>query len=132
MSSLTLSLVQTSLFWENKQANLNMLEEKIMGIKEKTEIVILPEMFSTGFSMKPESLAETMDGETVNWMKRVSANRKIVLTGSVMIAEEGNFYNRLIWVLPNGQLGYYDKRHLFAYGEEDKHYSPGQKDLSHQ
>ena len=127
MSSLTLSLVQTSLFWENKQANLNMLEEKIMGIKEKTEIVILPEMFSTGFSMKPESLAESMDGETVNWMKRVSANRKIVLTGSVMIAEEGNFYNRLIWVLPNGQLGYYDKRHLFAYGEEDKHYSPGQK-----
>ena len=86
MSSLTLSLVQTSLFWENKQANLNMLEEKIMGIKEKTEIVILPEMFSTGFSMKPESLAESMYGETVNWMKRVSANRKIVLTGSVMIA----------------------------------------------
>ncbi len=100
-----------------------------MGIKEKTEIVILPEMFSTGFSMKPESLAETMDGETVNWMKKVSANRKIVLTGSIMVAEEGNYYNRLIWVLPNGQLGFYDKRHLFAYGEEDKHYSPDKKDL---
>ena len=129
MSSLTLSLVQTSLFWENKQANLNMLEEKIMGIKEKTEIVILPEMFSTGFSMRPEVLAETMDGETVEWMKRVSRENGIVLTGSIMIKEEGNYYNRLVWMLPNGQYGHYDKRHLFAYGEEDKHYNPGNKRL---
>ncbi len=100
-----------------------------MGIEEKTEIVVLPEMFSTGFSMRPEALAETMDGETVAWMKRVSGENGIILTGSVMIEEAGNYFNRLIWMLPNGQYGHYDKRHLFAFGEEDKHYSPGNKRL---
>ena len=79
--------------------------------------------------MRPEALAETMQGETVEWMKRVSRENGIVLTGSIMIEEAGNYFNRLIWMLPNGQYGYYDKRHLFAYGEEDKHYSPGNKRL---
>ena len=106
-----------------------MLEEKIKSIDQKTEVVVLPEMFSTGFSMKPTELAEPMDGETVEWMKRVSNENGIVLTGSIIIEEEGKFYNRLIWMLPNGQYGQYDKRHLFAYGEEDKHYSPGNKRL---
>lgn len=106
-----------------------MLEQKIAGIEEKTEIVVLPEMFNTGFSMRPEALAETMEGETVEWMKRVSRENGIVLTGSLMIEEAGNYYNRLVWMLPNGQYGHYDKRHLFAFGEEDKHYSPGNKRL---
>jgi omega-amidase len=86
-------------------------------------------MFSTGFSMQPEKLAETMDGETVQWMKDVAAKNKIILTGSLIIQENDDFYNRLIWMLPNGQVGYYDKRHLFAFGEEDKHYTPGNKRL---
>lgn len=129
MSSLTVSLIQTNLHWENKAANLAMLEEKIMGIKEKTELVILPEMFSTGFSMRPEILAETMDGETIQWMKRIAAARKIILTGSVIIKEEGHYYNRLVWMLPNGQYGVYDKRHLFAYAGEDQHYKAGAKRL---
>lgn len=106
-----------------------MLEEKIMGIKEKTELVILPEMFSTGFSMRPEVLAETMEGETIQWMKRVAAAKKIILTGSVIIEEEGNYYNRLVWMLPNGQYGIYDKRHRFAYAGEDEHYTAGSKRL---
>ncbi len=106
-----------------------MLEQKIASIKEKAEVVVLPEMFSTGFSMKPKELAETMDGETLQWMKRVAAERKIILTGSVIIEEEGNYYNRLIWMLPNGQYGVYDKRHRFAYAEEDKHYTAGNKRL---
>lgn len=106
-----------------------MLEQKIASIQEKAEVVVLPEMFSTGFSMKPEALAETMDGETLQWMKRVAAERKIILTGSVIIEEEGNYYNRLIWMLPNGQYGVYDKRHRFAYAEEDKHYTAGNKRL---
>ncbi len=130
MSSLTLSLVQTHLFWEDKKANLAMLETKIMGIVEKTELVILPEMFSTGFSMKPQLLAETMDGETVSWMKRVAAAKKIILTGSVMIKEDGHFFNRLLWVLPNGTLGYYDKRHRFAFGGEHEEYTSGRKRLT--
>lgn len=129
MSTLTITTIQSNLIWEEKSANLRLLEQKITGIEEKTEIVVLPEMFSTGFSMRPEELAETMDGETVEWMKRVSRENGIVLTGSIMIKEAGNYYNRLVWMLPNGQYGHYDKRHLFAYGEEDKHYSPGSKRL---
>ena len=106
-----------------------MLEEKINSIKEKTEVVVLPEMFSTGFSMKPEQLAETMEEETVQWMKRVAAEKKIILTGSVIIKEKENYYNRLIWMLPNGQYGVYDKRHRFAFAGEDKHYTAGTKRL---
>ncbi len=129
MSTLTITTIQSNIIWEDKAANLRMLEQKIAGIEEKTEVVVLPEMFNTGFSMRPEVLAETMQGETVEWMKRVSRENGIVLTGSVMIEEAGNYYNRLIWMLPNGQYGHYDKRHLFAFGEEDKHYSPGNKRL---
>ncbi len=108
---------------------MQMLEEKIGNIKERTEVVVLPEMFSTGFSMKPEKLAETMEGETVQWMKRVTAERKIILTGSVIIKENDNYFNRLIWMLPNGQSGIYDKRHRFAFAGEDKHYTAGNKRL---
>ena len=142
MSTLTITIIQTNLFWEDKAANLAMLETKINSIKEKTEIVILPEMFSTGFSMKPEILAETMEGETVNWMKKMAASKKIILTGSVIIKDTGqdtssgqassgepNYYNRLIWMLPNGEYGYYDKRHRFAYAGEDQHFSNGNKRL---
>jgi omega-amidase len=129
MSTLTITTIQSNLFWEDKQANMQMLQQKIDSITDKTEIVILPEMFTTGFSMQPELFAETMDGETVEWMKMVSNKNGIVLTGSVMIEEAGKYFNRLIWMLPNGQFGYYDKRHLFAYGEEDKHYSSGNKRL---
>jgi omega-amidase len=135
MSTLTISTIQSNLFWEDKAANLHMLEQKISSIEQKTEIVILPEMFSTGFSMQPELFAETMsaqsgtDGETVAWMKRVSKENGIIITGSIIIEEGGKYFNRLVWMLPNGQYGYYDKRHLFAYGEEDKHYSAGNKRL---
>jgi len=129
MSTLTITTIQTNLLWEEKSANLRLLEEKIAAIENKTEIVILPEMFTTGFSMNPSAFAETMDGETMEWMKRVSKENGIVLTGSVMIEEEGKYYNRLIWMLPNGEFGYYNKRHLFAYGEEDKHYTGGNKRL---
>ena len=125
MSALTFTLIQTSLHWEDKKANLQMLEEKINAIREKTQVVVLPEMFSTGFSMKPESLAETMEGETVAWMKRIARERKLILTGSVIIEEGGQYFNRSIWMLPNGEYGYYNKRHLFAFAEEDKHYTSG-------
>jgi len=129
MSSLTLTLIQTNLFWEDKKANLEMLQQKIESFKEKTEIVILPEMFSTGFSMNAKILAEKMDGETVSWMKKIASEKKIILTGSVIIEEDGKYFNRLIWMLPNGHFGVYDKRHLFAFGDEHNHYSPGNKKL---
>ena len=129
MSSLTLTIIQTDTAFENKGANLQRLKATIEAIEERTEIVVLPEMFSTGFSMQPKLFAETMEGDTVQWMKEIAATNKIILTGSIIIEENGNYFNRLIWMLPNGQIGYYDKRHLFAYGEEDKHYSAGNKRL---
>ncbi len=129
MSTLTITTIQTKLHWEDKAANLQMFEEKIKSIQERTEIVVLPEMFSTGFSMKPQLLAETMDGETIQWMKRVAAEKKIILTGSIIIEEEKKYYNRLIWMLPNGQYGVYDKRHRFAYAGEDNEYTAGSKRL---
>ena len=129
MSTLTVTIIQTILHWEDKPANLKMLEDKINGIKEKTEVILLPEMFSTAFSMQPKLLAEIMDGESVSWMKRIAASKKIILAGSLIIEEDGNYYNRLIWMLPNGQYGYYDKRHLFAYAGEDDEYTSGSKRL---
>jgi predicted amidohydrolase len=144
MTNLTITGIQTLLHWEDVAANLNMFEEKIKSISAKTEIVVLPEMFSTGFSMKPEELGETMEGETVKWMKRIAAEKKIILTGSVIIQQAAGavagqtgtvrpggpeYFNRLIWMLPNGEYGYYDKRHLFAYAGENEHYTPGTKRL---
>src|SRR4051812_42614978 len=87
MSKLGFTLIQTSLHWEDKEANLRMLEEKIRNAKQRGAIVVLPEMFSTGFSMKPETLAETMEGASLQWMKRVASENRIILTGSLMIEE---------------------------------------------
>ena len=102
-----------------------MFEEKILSLQDPSHIIILPEMFSTGFSMQPEKFCEKMNGETVAWMQSVSAKRKSILTGSVIIEESGKYYNRLIWVLPNGTIGFYNKRHLFGYAGEADHYSRG-------
>lgn len=129
MSTLTLSLIQADLTWEDKQKNLRMFSEKIMELEGETEIVILPEMFSTGFSMNAKELAETMDGPTVEWMKMQSEKNRVIVTGSIIIEEQGNYFNRLLWVLPNGQIGYYNKRHLFSYAGEDGPYTKGHKRL---
>jgi predicted amidohydrolase len=129
MSTLIFTTIQSSLVWENKAANLTMFEEKISALEGPKGIVVLPEMFSTGFSMNPAKLAESMNGETVDWMRRVASKNRIILTGSVIIEEEGLYYNRLIWMMPDGNCGYYDKRHLFGFAGEDKHYASGQKRL---
>lgn len=134
MSHLTFTLIQTNLHWEDKAANLQMLEEKINSIQQPTQIIVLPEMFNTGFSMKPEEHAEDMNGITMQWMKKIAAAKRVIVTGSIMAsqnAEDGSprYFNRLIWMLPNGQYGIYDKRHLFAYAGEDQHYTAGTKRL---
>jgi len=129
MSNLIVSLIQTDLRWESKEANMRQLERKIGSLRGATEIVLLPEMFTTGFSMNPNDLAETMEGESVQWMKKVSAENRIILAGSLIIKEADKYFNRFIWMLPNGEFGYYDKRHLFAYSGEDKHYTAGNKRL---
>lgn len=129
MSNLLVTLIQSDLVWQDPQANLLKLEQQIKSIEGRAEVVVLPEMFSTGFSMQPEQLAETMDGPSIEWMKRVAAEKRIILTGSLMIKENNQFYNRLIWMLPNGQYGYYNKRHLFGFAGEDQHYAAGEKRL---
>jgi len=129
MEKLLVTTIQTELYWEDKTANREMLERKIDSIQDKTHIVVLPEMFSTGFSMRPEQLAETMDGETVSWMKKKARERNCILTGSLIIEEEGRYLNRLIWMLPNGTSGYYDKRHRFSLAGEHEHYASGNKRL---
>jgi predicted amidohydrolase len=129
MSTITISLVQTTLHWENKVANRQHFEAKIASLAGKTQVVFLPEMFTTGFSMNPSQLAEKMDGESVEWMRKMATQYRLILTGSLIIEEEGHYFNRLIWMLPTGELGYYDKRHLFAYAGEDSYYTAGAKRL---
>jgi len=127
--TLKITLVQTALHWENIDANLRMFDDKIASIKEETDLILLPEMFSTGFSMNAATLAEDMNGKTLQWMKKVAAQKKCVLTGSVIIKESGKFYNRLIWMRPDGSFEQYDKRHMFRLADEGHTYSPGSKKI---
>jgi predicted amidohydrolase len=124
---LFITLIQPDIVWEDKSANLQQYEQTIAGIGENKHVVVLPEMFSTGFSMAPERLAEPMNGPTVSWMARMAHQHRCILTGSLIIEEDGRYYNRLLWVQPDGSIGFYDKRHLFAYATEDEHYTPGDK-----
>jgi predicted amidohydrolase len=127
MAPVTFTLIQTALHWEDKAANLQQLEQKLQTLPQSVQIVVLPEMFSTGFSMNAERLAETMDGPTVAWMKKMATTKKIILTGSLIIKEEEQYYNRAIWMQPNGHCGWYNKRHLFAYAGEKEHYTAGRQ-----
>lgn len=125
MADLTISLVQPDLRWEDITANLAHLEVLIREIREYTEVILLPEMFSTGFSMEPAKSAQEMDGTAVTWMSRLASELGVILCGSLMIRLGEEYRNRLIWMQPDGRYGYYDKRHLFSYGGEDRSYSPG-------
>lgn len=124
---LNITLIQPDIVWENKEANLGQYEQLIENARGRKEVVVLPEMFSTGFSMQPEKLAETMDGPSVQWMKDMTKKHRCILTGSLIIEEDGKYYNRMLWVQPDGYIGVYDKRHLFGYADEDEHYRPGAK-----
>ena len=129
MSVLNISIVQADLFWEDKQQNMANIERAMLQIPKGTMIVILPEMFTTGFSMNPKSFAESMDGHTMQWLKNLSEQYRKIICGSIIIEENGKYYNRLIWMMPDGRHYYYDKRHLFAYAGEDEHYEAGSKRL---
>lgn len=129
MNNLKITIIQSNLYWENRNENLKMFSQKIAAIKEQTDLIVLPEMFTTGFSMKPEELFDTMDGETIQWMKQEAAKKKCVITGSFICEENGSYYNRLIWMKSDGSYEKYDKRHLFRMAEEDKHYSAGEKKM---
>lgn len=124
-ATLSITLIQTDIVWENPQENLGRYERVIAALPKLQEIVLLPEMFATGFSMAPERLAERMDGASVNWMREMAAKHRIILAGSLIIEENGAYFNRLIWMQPDGTCYTYDKRHLFGYARENEHYTPG-------
>ena len=129
MHNLTITFIQTELFWKDISANLKMLDEKIEAINNPTDLILLPEMFSTGFSMNAGNLAETMQGESPTWMRAASKKHDTDLVGSIMIRENNRFYNRLFWAKPNGELLVYDKRHLFRMTGEHDVYTPGRQNV---
>lgn len=129
METLKITTIQTNLIWEDVKKNMLNFEHKILNIDEPTEVIVLPEMFTTGFSMKPEEFAESMEGNSVDWMKRMAARTNALLIGSLIIKEDGKYVNRLLAVRPDGSLEFYDKRHLFAMAGENKEYTPGDKRL---
>lgn len=130
MPDLTVTLIQTELVWEEIQANLERFQAEIDAMTSPTDLVILPEMLSTGFSMQAEALAEEMDGAGVTWMRNTAVEKKTVITGSVMIRDKGRFFNRLIWARPDGTMETYDKKHLFRYAGEEKVYTPGRRRIT--
>ncbi len=130
MQDLTVTLIQTELFWEDIPANLAAFDKKIDGIAEKTDLIILPEMFTTGFSMNASKLAEPMNGPAVSWIHSKSEAKNVDITGSVIIEENGKYYNRLLWAQPDGTLLTYDKKHLFRMTGEHEVFTPGSRFLT--
>ncbi|WP_413999573.1 amidohydrolase [Flavobacterium sp. W1B] len=120
-------LIQAPLVWENSKFNRDYFEEKINSISSAVDLIVLPEMFTTGFTMNPSAVAETMEGETALWMQSLAKAKNSAITGSIVIEENGNFYNRMLFVFPSGEIQYYDKRHLFTLAGENKVYTAGTK-----
>ena len=120
-----ITLIQSDLFFDEKQKNLDAFEKKLNSITEPTDLIIFPEMFSTAFSMETKRLAEEMNGQTLEWLKKQAKNKQASIIASYIIQEENNYYNRLFFVFPDGKFEYYDKRHLFRMGNEHKHYTAG-------
>lgn len=130
MNDLKVTLVQSKLYWEDRNKNLEHFTGLFKKIKKgSTDIIVLPEMFSTGFSMKSKMLAEEMEGESMSWMRMMAAEKNAVITGSIIIQQGDDYFNRLIWMAPEGSLRYYDKRHLFRMAKEDQHFTSGRSKL---
>ncbi|WP_053972082.1 nitrilase family protein [Mangrovimonas sp. ST2L15] len=126
---LQVCLIQSHLFWENPTANREQFSKKIAAVSEQVDLVVLPEMFSTGFSMQAKKLAESIAGETVNWLVNQAKTHQIGLTGSLIIQEDSQFFNRLFFVFPDGTFQTYDKRHTFTLAGEDRVYKAGSEKL---
>ena len=126
--SLKISVIQSDIIWENIEANLKHYNNLFSGLDPDTEIVVLPEMFSTGFSMNIKN-AEKINGKTIEWMKNTAHKNNTVLTGSIIFSENNKIFNRLIWMDPDGSHFFYDKRHLFRMGKEGEYYSQGTNKL---
>ena len=126
MKNLKITILQTSLHWEDIEKNLAGIYDKLAVVKKsETDLIVLPEMFTTGFTMNASAIAETMDGTAVRFLKKTAKEKNAVITGSVVIMENGNYFNRLLWVQPDGNVQSYDKRHLFRMANEQEKYTAG-------
>lgn len=126
---LKVTIVQSDLHWEDINKNLTMFSEKLQDLEEKTDLIILPEMFTTGFSMTPHHLAEKSDGRSLSWMKTQAKRINAAILGSIIIKEENKYFNRMYFVFPSGSYEQYDKRHTFTLSKENEHYSEGTEKL---
>jgi len=129
MNILKVCIIQSKIFWQDKAANLDWFETKINSIIGTVDLIVLPEMFNTGFSMSAPQLAEPMEDVTMLWMQRMAAFKSCAIIGSLIISDEGAYFNRLIWMLPDGSYQFYDKRHLFRMADEHLHYEEGKSRL---
>ena len=127
---LKVALIQPNTVWEKRKQNRENLTQKIDEIQQEFQLLVLPETFNTGFSMKPEDIAETMDGKTVHWMQSVATQRQSAVVGSLIIEENKKYYNRLLFVYPSGEIKHYNKRHLFSLSGEDKVFTKGNEKLT--
>ena len=125
MNDISVTIIQTNLFWEDVDKNLSHFDAKLKDIKESTDIIVLPEMFTTGFTMNPKALAEDRGGKGLQWLLQKAKDKNCVIVGSVSVKDKQNFYNRLYWAMPDGSYQFYDKRHLFQMGKEHLHYTAG-------
>jgi len=128
-SQLRVTLVQTSLHWHDAAANHVQFERLLGNLQGTTDLIVLPEMFTTGFTMAAEQVAEPPNGPSTDWMRRIADRTGAVVTGSVVTRDGDAYFNRLIWMQPDGRYRTYDKRHLFRMGREHEHYSPGSEQL---
>ena len=123
------TIIQTALHWEDRTKNLEHFDTLVNSIKESTDLIVLPEMFSTGFTMNPAKLADPLNGPALQWMAKKAKEKNAVITGSVVVEDNKKYYNRLFWAEPGGTISTYDKRHLFRMANEDKHYAMGSKKI---
>ncbi|CAM1345847.1 amidohydrolase [Tenacibaculum crassostreae] len=124
-NTLQVAMIQLDLVWENPTANRKQLEEKINNLSNEIDLVVLPEMFTTGFTMNASTVAETMEGETVQWLQNLAQKKSTAITGSIVLRENDHFYNRLLFVYPSGKIDSYDKKHTFTLAGEHEVFSSG-------
>ncbi|NJN41618.1 MAG: amidohydrolase [Flammeovirgaceae bacterium] len=129
MLNLSISIIQSELFWEEPEMNCSMFEQKIHQIKGEMDVIVLPEMFSTGFTMNAKIVAEEPEGPSTQWMRKMARETQALVLGSLVIKEDENYFNRLLWVQPDGFIRSYDKRHLFRMANEHQIYTPGNSRL---
>lgn len=127
MQDINIAIIQTDLIWEEVDKNLSNLNKKIDTITKSVDLIVLPEMFNTAFSMNPSTCAEPLHGISWEWMKNKAKEKNCVITGSILTEENGHFYNRLYWMQHNGDYQYYDKKHLFRFSGEHEVFSAGSK-----